>query len=133
MKPQCCAEHQPALQPPQDSLPEIGTCIMTCMKYAQCIVSSTSRYTIYRECCGNTSVHAHTYNMYVCVHTCICIYTHMYIHVYMYTHTYMRMCIYTRTYMHIMCTHTMYVCMYIHICVNSHYGASTHAVIDNIP
>ena len=34
MKPQCCAKgqkHQPALQPPQYSLPEIGTCIMTCV------------------------------------------------------------------------------------------------------
>ena len=29
-------KHQPALQPPQDSLLEIGTCIMT---YAECIVS----------------------------------------------------------------------------------------------
>ena len=32
MKPQCCAKgqkHKPALQPPQDNLLEIGTCIMT--------------------------------------------------------------------------------------------------------
>jgi hypothetical protein len=58
MKPQCCAKgqkHQPALQPPQDSLLGIGTCIMTwSMLRALCCLKKY-RNIMYYEYLGNTT------------------------------------------------------------------------------